>query len=142
MRSRLSSVLILGFFVALLFIVPVRGALPVQSDSDFDHGIIAYSKTAPTDPVARLQKRIDSGEVELKSESKLGYLPAILRELNVPISSQSAVNACSSRAAIRCLARPYATSATNFGARSGVPETSAGSRPYRSAIIAMDVGRQ
>src|SRR5436190_17552800 len=88
---KLSNLFVLGCFVALLFMVPVGGALPVQTDSDFDHGIIAYSKTAPTDPVARLQKRIDSGEVELKSESKLGYLPAILRELNVPVSSQSLV---------------------------------------------------
>jgi len=91
MRPRLSTFLVLGSFVGLLFIVPVGGTLPAQSDSDFDHGIMAYSKTAPSDPVARLQKRIDSGEVELKSESKLGYLPAILRELNVPISSQSLV---------------------------------------------------
>jgi hypothetical protein len=91
MGARVSSFLVLGIFIALLFIAPARGALPVQSDSDFDHGFIAYSKTVPTDAVARLQKRIDSGELELQSDSKLGYLPAILRELNVPISSQSLV---------------------------------------------------
>jgi hypothetical protein len=60
-------------------------------DSAFDHGVIAYSKTAPTDPVATLQRRIDSGEITLESDARLGYLPAILRALNVPTSSQSLV---------------------------------------------------
>jgi hypothetical protein len=41
--------------------------------------------------VARLQSRIDSGEVTLESEPHLGYLPAILRALNIPTSSQSLV---------------------------------------------------
>ena len=79
----------------LLLLIPVSGALRAQSDgpldSAFDHGFIAYSKTAPTDPVARLQQRIDSGEVILESEPRLGYLPAILRALKVPASSQSLV---------------------------------------------------
>jgi hypothetical protein len=62
-----------------------------QSDSDFDHGFIAYSKTDTSDPVARLQRRIDSGEVTLESVPHLGYLPAILKALNIPTSSQSLV---------------------------------------------------
>lgn len=77
-----------GFF---LMLIPVAGSLRAQSDSDFDHGFIAYSKTAPTDPIARLQSRIDSGEVTLNPEPHLGYLPAILRALNIPASSQSLV---------------------------------------------------
>jgi hypothetical protein len=75
----------------LLMLVPVARTLRAQSDSDFDHGIIAYSKTAPTDPVARLQSRIDSGEVTLESVPHLGYLPSILRALDIPTSSQSLV---------------------------------------------------
>jgi len=79
--------------LACLFLVvlPVAAALSAQSDGDFDHGFIAYSKTAPTDAVARLQRRVDSGEVNLEFDSRLGYLPAILRALNVPASSQSLV---------------------------------------------------
>jgi hypothetical protein len=69
----------------------VAAALSAQSDSDYDHGIIAYSKTAPTDPVARLQRQVDSGEINLEFDSSRGYLPAILRALNVPASSQSLV---------------------------------------------------
>src|SRR5262245_48074533 len=91
MFLRSSSALLLGILVAVVIIISSSVASPAQSDSDFDHGFIAYSKTATTDPVARLQRRIDTGEVALKSEPHLGYLPAILRELNVPISSQSLV---------------------------------------------------
>jgi hypothetical protein len=44
-------------------LLPVAAALRAQSDGDFDHGLMAYSKTAPTDSVARLQRRVDSGEI-------------------------------------------------------------------------------
>jgi hypothetical protein len=76
--------------VSLLLIV-AGGVLSAQTDADFDHGIIGYSKTSPTDPVAQLQHRLDSGEVTLKSDPHLGYLPAILSELRVPVSSQTLV---------------------------------------------------
>ena len=91
MQMRFSILWILGTIAALLVIIPSGGALPAQSDANYDHGIMAYSKTAATDPIARLQHRIDSGEVTLKSESRLGYLPSILQALNIPVSSQSLV---------------------------------------------------
>jgi hypothetical protein len=78
----------------LLLAIPAAGArflMGAQMDDLFDHGFIAYSKTTPTDPVARLQSRIDSGEVTLESVPGLGYLPSILRALNIPASSQSLV---------------------------------------------------
>jgi len=74
-----------------LVVLPVAVALSAQSDGDFDHGLIAYSKTTPTDAVARLQRRLDSGEINLEFDPRLGYLPAILRALDVPKSSQSLV---------------------------------------------------
>ena len=78
--------------LCLLFLLaPARGAMRAQSDSNFDHGVIAYSTSEPTDPVARLQRRMDSGEVTLEYEPRLGYLRSILRALNVPTSSQSLV---------------------------------------------------
>jgi len=86
-RPVLSGVLVLF----LLPIIPLSRALRAQSDGNFDHGSIAYSKSTPTDPVARLQSRIDSGEIKLEYDPRLGYLPAILRELKVPKSSQSLV---------------------------------------------------
>lgn len=52
---------------------------------------VAYSKTAATDAVARLQQRIDSGDVRLEFDPAHGYLPAVLRALDVPTSSQGLV---------------------------------------------------
>lgn len=78
-------------FSLILVAFPVAAALRPQSDDDYDHGIIAYSKTAPNDAVARLQRRLDSGEINLDYDPQRGYLPAILRALNVPLSSQSLV---------------------------------------------------
>ncbi len=43
------------------------------------------------DPVAQLQRRIDQGRTTLQFEPKHGYLQSLLRELNVPASSQSLV---------------------------------------------------
>ena len=52
----------------------------------------AKYSTAPADNVvSRLQKRIDAGQVKLDYEDKHGYLRALLRELQVPESSQMLV---------------------------------------------------
>jgi hypothetical protein len=48
--------------------------------------------TGPVDDaVARLQKRIDSGEVRLEPNNRNGYLESVLKLLGVPPSSQSLV---------------------------------------------------
>jgi hypothetical protein len=52
---------------------------------------VAYSRTAATDPVARLQQKIDRGEMQLAFDESRGYLPAVLQALNVPVSSQGLV---------------------------------------------------
>jgi hypothetical protein len=75
----------------LVLLLSVAHALHAQLEDNYDHGVIAYSKSSPTDPIARLQRRIDSGTATLKFDSHSGYLPAILRELNIPASSQSLV---------------------------------------------------
>lgn len=40
------------------------------------------------DPIARLQARLDAGAVTLAHDSVLGYLPALLKALDIPVSSQ------------------------------------------------------
>ncbi len=57
----------------------------------FDEDTIAYNQTKANDPLARLQRLIDSGEKQLKFDAKYGYLPALLKELNVKPSSQMLV---------------------------------------------------
>ncbi len=50
---------------------------------------IQYDKLPPNDPVARLTKKIDSGHVTLDyAPNGWGYLPALLKALDVPVDSQ------------------------------------------------------
>jgi hypothetical protein len=54
-----------------------------------DHPAIQYGKQPPSDPVARLAKKIESGQVTLDyAPGGWGYLPALLKQLNVPVDSQ------------------------------------------------------
>lgn len=43
------------------------------------------------DPVAKLQRRLDSGDAVLVHDSLLGYLPSLLQLLEIPVSSQGLV---------------------------------------------------
>jgi hypothetical protein len=54
-----------------------------------DHPAIQYSKQPPNDPVARLSKKIESGQVKVDyAAGGLSYLPALLKQLDVPVDSQ------------------------------------------------------
>jgi hypothetical protein len=75
----------------LVTVIVVMGAARPQSDADYDHGVLGYSKTVPDDPIARLQKRLDAGEISLEYDPKRGYLPAILRALDISTTSQTLV---------------------------------------------------
>jgi hypothetical protein len=55
---------------------------------DFEREPIEYSKTPGTDRIARLIERLARGEAKLERDSRRGYLPALLHELEVPVSSQ------------------------------------------------------
>lgn len=67
-------------------------AAPARADFPYEQEPINYL-TAPTDdPVARLQKRIDKGEVDLGHEGNdRGYLKGLLEALKVPPESQTLV---------------------------------------------------
>jgi hypothetical protein len=52
-----------------------------------DHPAIRYYQE-PADPVARLQKRLESGQTKLDFSPNRGYLPALLKELDINIDSQ------------------------------------------------------
>jgi hypothetical protein len=73
-----------------LFVAPAAMVL-AQYRSAAEHPAIAYSTSAPTDAVARLQKAIDAGETTLAFDKARGYLPALLAALNIPSSSQGLV---------------------------------------------------
>ncbi len=53
-----------------------------------DHSAIQYNSAAVADRVAGLQQRLRSGEAKLKFDDRHGYLEAVLKALQVPVSSQ------------------------------------------------------
>jgi hypothetical protein len=75
----------LGIFVlsVSLFCAAARA-----DDSLYERAPINYSTAAAHDPVARLHEEIGSGKIKLDYDAKTGYLPALLKSLNIPISSQ------------------------------------------------------
>ena len=54
----------------------------------YDHPSIQYLERAHDDRVGKLQKQLDSGESKLTYDAKSGYLPDLLKRLNVNRDSQ------------------------------------------------------
>lgn len=52
---------------------------------------VSAQDTTALDPVMRLQAKLDAGTVMLAHDSVLGYLPAVLKALEIPSSSQTLV---------------------------------------------------
>jgi hypothetical protein len=76
---------------ALVALVPFTAVVLAQLPSAEEHESIGYSNATPSDPVARLQKKIDSGEVKLEFDPAHGWLPSVLAALAIPASSQGLV---------------------------------------------------
>ncbi len=66
-------------------------ATPTQGQISFEKEPILYSTAPVHDPIAELQRKIDSGEVKLAYDPQQEYLPALLEALAVPRSSQMLV---------------------------------------------------
>ena len=66
-------------------------AQPVVAQISFDQEPINYASGAVNDAVAKLQKQIDDGAVELEFDDEHGYLKSVLNALDVPTSSQMLV---------------------------------------------------
>jgi hypothetical protein len=66
-------------------VVKNQGFLP------FAEAPINYRSAELDDPIARLEKRLDRGEVTLHHDLEHGYLRSVLDALHVPVSSQSLV---------------------------------------------------
>lgn len=76
--------------LSLIVLCPLGGK-SCLGQVEFERPPIAYHDTPATDPVALLQQRLDAGEAELEYDEKRGYLPSVLRHLQVPTSSQMLV---------------------------------------------------
>src|SRR5436190_10458961 len=62
-----------------------------RQQAGYDASPINYSRCRPADPVAELDRRLASGRTTLKFDDAHGYLKAVLKELDIPCSSQSLV---------------------------------------------------
>lgn len=106
----------------LCFLAVVNGALIAAADEPravavtealpFGQPPVDYWSKAPDDTVAELQRRLDAKELELPFVEKFGYLPAMLKELDIPIESQ--LLAFSSQSPHRSQIRPERPRAVYF----------------------------
>ena len=79
--SKLTIALTTGAIVAL---AGLSGSYVVPLDNE----AIQYATRPVDDPVARLQKKIASGELKLNFNDEHGYLDSVLKALDVPVESQ------------------------------------------------------
>ncbi len=59
-----------------------------QAGVNYEEAPINYSKTKPSNAISRLQEQLDSAAVSLEFNEPQGYLPSVLKLLDVPLSSQ------------------------------------------------------
>lgn len=85
------KILFLSLSFLLLFDWPTNGQIAVRNQGfvPFSEEPINYRTAPVSDPVYKLQQRLDRGEVKLTYEPGRGYLKSVLEMLDVPISSQS-----------------------------------------------------
>ncbi|MFO0065163.1 MAG: hypothetical protein ACK523_04305, partial [Pirellulaceae bacterium] len=76
-------------FWGLLGAVLIASVATAQEE--FEKAPIEYSISKPSNRIERLQVRIDRGEVVLEHADGTGYLESLLRELEIPASSQTLV---------------------------------------------------
>lgn len=62
-----------------------------RASDDFEQPPIEYSKSEPCNSVSQLQEKIDRGDQHLDYDADRGYLPSLLKLLDVPVESQMLV---------------------------------------------------
>jgi hypothetical protein len=85
-----------GLAVVASILVTASGLLLLAQRRDAfvesrNHPAIAYTTTAPSDPVTALNTRLAGGEASLAFDETAGYLPSLLDALDVPVESQALV---------------------------------------------------
>ena len=53
-----------------------------RAQIDFEKPPVNYGQVESKDPIAKLIKQMDSGEVKLEYDDRLGWLPSVLKTLN------------------------------------------------------------
>lgn len=89
--TALAVALLGGLIPAYGAAAPVPALSTPQLPYDTEYPTIPYTTAETSDPVAALARGLESGEVTLDREGPSAYLTAVLRELDVPVSSQMLV---------------------------------------------------
>lgn len=76
-----------GLMWTLLLSWPLH-ATQAQGPLEFERAPIAYSDTPSQTRVSQLQEQLDAKHTSLSYDIKRGYLPSLLSELELPVSSQ------------------------------------------------------
>jgi hypothetical protein len=66
-------------------------AFSAQAADEFEQPPIEYSRSTADNRVSKLQARLDSGDLRLAYDKERGFLPDLLKALDVPIESQTLV---------------------------------------------------
>ncbi len=61
---------------------------PLLAQLDFEMAPINYGKEVTSDRIAKLAESLDSGQVRLEFDAQHGWLPSMLKQLDVPVESQ------------------------------------------------------
>lgn len=79
---------ILGFAIAVLTAAAALADLSGSYVVPLDDPAIQYATRPVSDPIAKLQARLDRGEAKLDYHPEFGYLVSLLKNLQTPLSSQ------------------------------------------------------
>lgn len=91
MLSRWSSTRALALFLFIAGVAPLATLMAWQLPNSAEHPAIAYSSRTPTDAISELQQKLDAGEIQFEYDEAHGFLPAVLKALKIPVSSQGLV---------------------------------------------------
>jgi len=85
---RLSDRLFIGVAISTVVLGLVSTASACHAADENERPPIEYSRSIPDNCVSKLQSRLESGQSQLSYADALGYLPALLEALEVPVESQ------------------------------------------------------
>ncbi len=77
--------------MAFAYYLHSANSAAAQQEQLYESPAIGYDNAGKNDAVARLQQRLERGEVKLEYSETDGYLSSVLKLLNVPVSSQGLV---------------------------------------------------
>ena len=75
----------------LITILTITLAILVNATDRFEQEPILYSKTKDDNVVSRLKEKLDKGEMTFKRDKTFGYLPSLMKALNIDVNSQTMV---------------------------------------------------